>query len=482
MSQPLKKNLPEEVQTSKPDVAKLMLEIRAKIKAEASKDKLRPFKPYQASATDPSKKDTRTIMQSEDLAFINNRRTYSEDILKPGRISSHRQGIGRYIAKLKQYFAKGLIKHVFPDYFNAEQEFHLHLVKFLNDMARHVHGHDTHYFWELVRKIDYDVNKALTRIERINDQQDASLRSTERGLHDSLNSEIARLSKEIATLQAKQREQDSAISTLEAVSSGLEKIVENVSRVRSDSPQVQQSLPSTTEVDYSYLIFENRYRGGEDEVKQRLEIYPKIFLDVATVIGARPVLEIGCGRGELLELFKENQIKAYGVDMDSGMIEHCRSKGLEVVLANAMEHLSGLADASLGGLIGVQLVEHLTQSQLENLCSLAKRKVVPGGRIVFETIDASSIVAQTLHYTRDPTHKWPLQPDTLESVVNKAGLKVVEIRKLREFSPETQMRNVIAEDYMTPRWKFMLETLNHNFSVLNKLLFGHQDYCIIAEV
>ncbi|MCB0339472.1 MAG: hypothetical protein KDD53_07705, partial [Bdellovibrionales bacterium] len=128
------------------------------------------------------------------------------------------------------------------------------------------------------------------------------------------------------------------------------------------------------------------------------------------------------------------------------------------------------------------VIEHLTRDQLSKLMKLAREKVVKGGKIVFETINSESIVALTQHYFRDPTHVWPLHPETTRFLMELSGIKVNEVRKISPFPPEASFKPVPVEEYMTPRWAYAVKTLNENFEKLNRLLFDCQDYCIIGEV
>jgi SAM-dependent methyltransferase len=192
-------------------------------------------------------------------------------------------------------------------------------------------------------------------------------------------------------------------------------------------------------------------------------------------------LEIGSGRGELLSQLVASGHKAYGVDMDPAMVASARAKGAQVFEGDGIAHLRSLGDKSLGGLIAVQVVEHLPRALLEELFRLAAQKVQPGGKVVFETINPRSLLALSSNYFRDPTHVWPLHPDTLEYAATLAGLKVKEIRLLSAIPAAAKLQPVAIDEDMPPRLAFAFGRVNENIAQLNDWLYGAQDYCIIAE-
>ena len=148
-------------------------------------------------------------------------------------------------------------------------------------------------------------------------------------------------------------------------------------------------------------------------------------------------------------------------------------------LIDAIAYLKTQEDDSLGGIIAVQVVEHLERVYLEELAELAGRKVVAGGKIIFETINPQSLLALSSNYFRDPTHVWPLHPDTLRYQMELKGLKVNDVRYLSPVSGV--LKSVPVDEQMPPRWKTTIDLFNNNIEQLNGLLYGHMDYAIIAE-
>lgn len=461
-----------ESQSARPDVISIMAEIRERIKSDviAHADQKLPFKSFKADIEGQEAKSADEIVNSEELRNLNRMYSYSGR-LNLDSLTSHRAGFfGKLIVKAKQKFLKVLWESILKDYLTSEREYQTNLVRFLNDVSKYIGARDSSVFWELIRKIDYDVGKSLDRIERINDEQTASMRALERRVNESLDNALRKIQSG-GTLD----QHEEKLKVLENVTRGLEGIVSKLP-VPQTLPAAAQSSASQPSGDFSYLLLENRFRGSEHDISKRLEIYPALF-----ATAKKPVLEIGSGRGELQLLLRAAKINSYGVDMDEAMVAAAREKGLDVKLGDGIAHLRSLEDRSLGGLIAIQVVEHLPRQTLQELFTLSSKKVERGGRIIFETINPRSLLALSSNYFRDPTHVWPLHPDTLEYCAQLAGLKVVEIRLLSPVAAGSQLREIAIDEHMPPRWAGALESVNQNIKQLNTWLYGHQDYCIIAE-
>src|SRR5262249_37981263 len=146
---------------------------------------------------------------------------------------------------------------------------------------------------------------------------------------------------------------------------------------------------------------EARMRGSTESVRTRQHGYVDDFRDQA------PVLDIGCGRGELLGLLREVGIEARGIDADADMVAYARGEGLDVEQADALAYLDGLDDGSLGGIFLGQVVEHLPPGTLVRLLELSARKLRAGGLLVAETINPLSPLALRSYFA-DLTHAQPL--------------------------------------------------------------------------
>jgi SAM-dependent methyltransferase len=209
-----------------------------------------------------------------------------------------------------------------------------------------------------------------------------------------------------------------------------------------------------------YFAFESRMRGSVDAVRKRQRAYVDDFRE------ASPVLDIGCGRGELLSLLREAGVEARGIDADADMVAYARGEGLDVEQADLLDYLERVDDASLGGIFMGQVVEHLPPSVLVRSLELAAATLRPGGLLVAETINPLSPLALR-HYFADLTHAQPLVPETLQLLARQSGFAETELRFLNE-----------PADRLTEPDDPLIAA---NVRRLNELLFAPLDYALVAR-
>lgn len=143
-----------------------------------------------------------------------------------------------------------------------------------------------------------------------------------------------------------------------------------------------------------------------------------------------PVLDIGCGRGEMLQVFREAGIEARGIDSNDDSIALCQASGLEAQKADLFAYLSALPDASLGGVVCCQVVEHLPQARLPEMIRLAHAKLRAGGLVAIETPNPECLAIFATHFYIDPTHRHPIPPALASFYLEEAGFGRVEIERL----------------------------------------------------
>jgi SAM-dependent methyltransferase len=221
-------------------------------------------------------------------------------------------------------------------------------------------------------------------------------------------------------------------------------------------------VPPGPAIDFDYETFEARFRP-EESVRKRQQQYVELLR------GKDRVVDLGCGRGELIEMLKAEGIDAYGVEIEPDFISLLEEKGIEVVAKDAVAHLSELEPASVDGVVGSHLVEHLPPARVTALVALAGEKLANGGVLILETPNPESLVAGSINFHRDLTHVRPIHPDTLAFLAESAGFSNVEIRRL---SP------VPEEDRLPVPGDGRLDAVVKR---LNDLLYGFQDYAVVAR-
>jgi cyclopropane fatty-acyl-phospholipid synthase-like methyltransferase len=225
---------------------------------------------------------------------------------------------------------------------------------------------------------------------------------------------------------------------------------------------------------YKYFCFEREFRGSEEAISARLEDYCRYF------IGASDVLDVGCGRGEFLELLAQRGVRARGLDLNREMVERCKERGLDVIEGDAVSYLQGLPDGSLGGLFAAQVVEHFEPAYLIRFLDLAYERLRSGSKIVLETINVDCWSAFFGAFLRDITHVRPLPSDTLKFLLQASGFQRIEVIA-RSRVPEASRLHRLAPEAADALRPDVAATLNANTDRLNDVLFTHLDYAAIGE-
>ena len=224
-----------------------------------------------------------------------------------------------------------------------------------------------------------------------------------------------------------------------AVRTAVEQLAPPASRTARRAPPDVARLDDSIDA-YTYVGFENLFRGAQEEIRARLSQYVPLFK------GASDVLDLGCGRGEFLDLLREAGITARGLDINNEMIAECRTRGLEADAGDALVYLDRLPDGSLGGLFAAQVVEHLQPAYLVRLLGVAGRKLRPGSTIVLETINPACWFAFFDAYVRDITHVRPLHPDTLQYLLTASGFQRTTIRYSAPYPEDAKLQRVPLPD------------------------------------
>ncbi len=193
-------------------------------------------------------------------------------------------------------------------------------------------------------------------------------------------------------------------------------------------------------LDAFYTAFENQFRGEREDIFNRLKVYLPLLEEAKVGTSDFPILDVGCGRGEWLELLRESGYTATGLDHNRVMVDYCRTREFEVVEGDVIAYLRTLPDLSLGAVTGFHIIEHLPFPILIKLFNEVVRVLKPGGLAIFETPNPKNIVVGACNFYADPTHKNPLFPDTIQFILESQGLSKVKILYLNpvEGSPFDQ--------------------------------------------
>jgi len=246
----------------------------------------------------------------------------------------------------------------------------------------------------------------------------------------------------------------------------LDRLLAVLEEKKAPQPEEVRALLTPLE-DWRYAGFENRFRGGPEDVKKQLRKYLPYFSKNG------PVLDLGCGRGEFLELLRENGIEAAGVDINGQMVDICLDKGLLCQKGDILEKLAARPDGSLGGVFSSQVIEHLPPAYLKKLIELSLHKLCGGGTLILETVNPLSVFALVQVYYLDPSHRNPVHPQALKFMLETAGFEGVEITTSSPLESE-RLQPLPGADEPT-------SILNRNIDSLNDLLFAPVNYAAVAR-
>ena len=316
------------------------------------------------------------------------------------------------------------------------------------------------------------VKKLLLRLlfftlDDLAQQSDAAVQRLQNALAAEIAAREAVVSAEIAAREGLQ----ASLGALSQRIAGLA-IPERLARLereRRPTPRPQAApnpasaeQPAAPAPGLDYLTFEERFRPQES-VRERQQIYLELLRD------RERVADLGCGRGELLDVLRGEGVSAYGVEIEPDFVALLEEAGIDVVEQDAVEHLDGLEAGAVDGIVVSHVVEHLPAAALVRLVSLAADKLADGGVLIVETPNPESLLAGSVNFHRDPTHVRPIHPDTLAFLCESAGFSEIEVRRLSPVPPQHALP-VPAEG-----------GLREIVTQLNDLLYGYQDYAVVAR-
>ena len=217
-------------------------------------------------------------------------------------------------------------------------------------------------------------------------------------------------------------------------------------------------------LDGTYFAFEEAFRGSRDEIKRRVSVYLPDLRAAQSATQGGPVLDVGCGRGELLEVSRADGLTASGIDSNRAAVEQCRELGLDATVGDAFARLRELPDGSLGALTAIHVVEHLPYLLLLRLLDEALRVLRPGGVAIFESPNPQNVLVGSCNFYLDPTHRNPVHPQTLSHLLRVRGMVRIETRPLHPYAAEMLVPD--GESVLVRRF--------------NEHFYGPQDYAVLG--
>lgn len=267
---------------------------------------------------------------------------------------------------------------------------------------------------------------------------------------------IAALTQQVAKLTDELHDK---MASLEQAQDSLRKQVGS-STTKSSNNQNHELFADDHLMDKFYTGFEDRFRGSEDMIMERQEEYLPYFLNSKLDFKKTPVLDIGSGRGEFIQLLKNNKVNAIGLDINLDMVERANKKGLKSIQGDALELLQSKKSQTYGAITGFHIVEHIPFNILLRIFSNAYRVLTKDGFVIFETPNPENLVVGSTTFYLDPSHLHPVPPALLAFTLELSGFRDVKILRLHPNEDHSDLTGV-PEDIV-------------------KLLYGPRDYAVIA--
>jgi len=287
----------------------------------------------------------------------------------------------------------------------------------------------------------------------LSDKLSGELSATRTELSDNFSGELSSVRTELSTTRTELLKQikDHKITLLDT-QRRLQLLLEEA-RKRLPQPisnlQLENMVKEEDHIfDALYLSFEDRFRGTEKDIKERVSVYLPYVKKICKASNTGALLDVGCGRGEWLSLLKENNIPATGLDLNSVMVGKCRDADLTVEQSDVIAYLSAQKPNTLSVITGFHIVEHLPFKTMIALFDESLRVLRPGGMIIFETPNPENIMVGACNFYTDPTHKNPIPPHTLAYLIEARGFVSPEILRLHPLD-SVQIQDPFLNHYFT---------------------------------
>lgn len=289
------------------------------------------------------------------------------------------------------------------------------------------------------------LEKGRSDIDRRFDAHDGRLDEIERNLATA-GAEASRLRDEVVPAVADRSDAllDRLHAEIDEVGSLVERMLRGEPLPVTDAESTDEKAIAKALADVQPALLE-AFRGAETEIRHRLDSY------LETLRNHAPVLDLGCGRGELLVMLREAGVEAVGVEGDAAVAQTVRRRGLDVIEAPVVQGLRSLPDGSRGAVTAIHLLEHLDAGQLAAVIAEVRRVLAPGGVFVAEIPNPHSLRVGASLFWLDPTHRRPLPPETLELFLRAGGLRHDRTELCHPFPAEQLFTGAVADDELARR-------------------------------
>jgi SAM-dependent methyltransferase len=243
----------------------------------------------------------------------------------------------------------------------------------------------------------------------------------------------ARSQREVDQLRLRLEKMSHRLAALELSKAELERGKAELERGLEATAAEVQRLTAARDArldDAFYMELQNTFRGPREQIRQRQEVYLPILRAAGVGTADSPVLDLGCGRGEWLELLRQEGLTGCGVDSSPAMIGICESLGLAVAHSDSASYLAGVADSSLGAITSFHMVEHIPFEQVTALIDEALRTLKPGGLLILETPNPRNTLVGSHTFYLDPTHLKPIPSELLWFALGARGFQNLRLLEL----------------------------------------------------
>jgi SAM-dependent methyltransferase len=320
-------------------------------------------------------------------------------------------------------------------------------------VERHVRnlGHQQESALQALREV------VIGQVEGLGDQQESALQALREALVGQVERLGYQLQERVAQLKTNLIQQERRLTLF------LEE-----ARKRLPEPLSQEQLQILNAegkhiLDTLYVSIEDEFRGTRQEIKERFREHLAIIKEAKLGTAEMPILDLGCGRGEWLELLQEEGFQARGVDINRVLVELCRERQLDVMNGDVMAYLRSLPHACLGAVTGFHLIEHLPFDVLIELLDETVRVLKPGGLAIFETPNPRNVLVGSCTFYMDPTHRNPLPSELMRLLAEARGLCHVEVIHLHPATATPVQENTeVAKRF-------------------NDYFYGAMDYAIVGR-